>query len=126
MSHLNSTTTTTTSSINISTTSTTSTTSTSVDVCSNSAPGFFTTKKPCSIDPIVLIFEKMAQSASNAAYSGNTYEAAISRILDKGMVEDSCEYCCPDCGNLYIFASAETFINFGDEMGWTESSNVPA
>lgn len=41
---------------------------------------------------------------------------AIDQILDKGIVEDLCD-CCP-CGDLYVFASVETYLLLIEGIGW--------
>jgi hypothetical protein len=127
MSHNTSNTTTTTVNSNSNTTTTTSvsssiTTTTTIS-CST---GFFTTRKECTIDPIVELFEIMVKGASNIAYSGSTYANVIARILDKGIIEENCDKCCPDCGNMYVFAGKEAFMDLAIAIGWAESAAVPA
>lgn len=39
---------------------------------------------------------------------------SISRILDKGTITAQCDTCCPNCGNLYIYASVETFLKVAE------------
>jgi len=41
----------------------------------------------------------------------------LAQILDKGDISPLCS-CCP-CGNLYVFASVETFLRLGEALGWT-------
>jgi hypothetical protein len=114
---MNNSTTTTTQSQNSNTTTTTK---------SCSVPGFITTKKPCNIDPIIELFELMVKSASTANYSNSTYAQVIDRILDKGVIDQTCDKCCPDCGNIYIFAGKDAFIELAEEVGWAQSAVVPA
>jgi hypothetical protein len=117
MSNLNTTTTTSTQSQNSNTTTTTK---------SCSVPGFITTKKPCNSDPIIELFELMVKSAVKANYSNETYAQVIDRILDKGVIDQNCDKCCPDCGNIYVFAGKDAFIDLAEEIGWAESAAVPA
>jgi len=41
----------------------------------------------------------------------------LAQILDRGDISPLCS-CCP-CGNLYAFASVETFLKLGEALGWT-------
>lgn len=38
-------------------------------------------------------------------------------ILDNGFISPKCSGCCPDCGNIYILASVETYLKFYEEAG---------
>lgn len=127
MSHNTSNTTTTTVNSNITTTSTSTSTPSSITTTTTScSTGFFTTRKECTIDPIVEIFEIMAKSVSNIPYSQATYAEVIGRILDKGIIEENCDKCCPDCGNMYVFAGKEAFMELAEAIGWAQSAAVPA
>jgi hypothetical protein len=48
----------------------------------------------------------------------------LSQILDKGDISPSCS-CCP-CGNLYVFASVETFLQLAEALGWTGNEDCPS
>lgn len=85
-----------------------------------------TTQQVCEIDPIVHLFEQMVAAADNLPFSDNTYSYALGRLLDKGIIEDNCKYCCPDCGNLYTVGSVETFLKLAEQIGFTQSAAVPA
>lgn len=131
MSHNNNTTTTSTTTIISTTTTTTSididitsTTSTTTESCS--VPGFITTKRSCEIDPIVELFEEMVKNTISLPFSPQSYRDILSITLNKGRVQENCNYCCPDCGNIYIFAGKEAFLELAEAIGWTESSAVPA
>jgi hypothetical protein len=40
------------------------------------------------------------------------FNELLDNILDKGVIESNCKICCPDCDNIYVFASVETFLKF--------------
>jgi hypothetical protein len=85
-----------------------------------------TTLQSCEVDPIVYLLEQMVAGADNLPFSTNTYATVLGRLLDKGIIEDNCKYCCPDCGNLYTVGSVETFIKLAEPLGFTVSAAVPA
>jgi hypothetical protein len=61
----------------------------------------------------------MASSSSSPA-------EVLDRILDKGEVKTLCDTCCP-CGDIYVFASIETYLKLEEALGWnTASQNCPA
>jgi hypothetical protein len=85
-----------------------------------------TTLQSCEVDPIVYLLEQMVAGADNLPFSNNTYATALGRLLDKGIIEDNCKYCCPDCGNMYAVAEVETFLKLAEALGFTVSAAVPA
>lgn len=85
-----------------------------------------TTQQTNCVDPILYILEQMVAGADNLPFSQNTYAFALTRLLDKGIVEDNCDFCCPDCGNIYVVAGIEEFLKLSEELGWTQSAAVPA
>jgi hypothetical protein len=48
----------------------------------------------------------------------------LAQILDKGDISPLCS-CCP-CGNLYAFASVETFLKLAEALGWTNDQGCPS
>jgi hypothetical protein len=85
-----------------------------------------TTLQSCEVDPIVHLFEQMVAGADNLPFSNNSYSCVLNRLLDKGVIEDNCKYCCPDCGNMYTVGSIETFLKLAEQLGFTQSAAVPA
>jgi hypothetical protein len=51
------------------------------------------------------------------ASSSTSSIEALERLLDKGEVGPFCDSCCP-CGDIYIFASVETYLQFEEAVGW--------
>lgn len=85
-----------------------------------------TTQQTDCVDPILYLLEQMVAGADNLPFSNNTYVNSLIRILDKGIIEDNCDFCCPDCGNIYTVASVETFLKLSEQLGWNQSAAVPA
>jgi hypothetical protein len=48
----------------------------------------------------------------------------LAQILDRGDISPLCS-CCP-CGNLYAFASVETFLKLAEALGWTNDQSCPS
>lgn len=70
--------------------------------------------KQC-IHPFDYIFDLITLGLSNQSYREN-FSGNLDRLLDKGIVETNCKLCCPDCDNIYVFASVETFLRFTEEI----------
>jgi len=49
----------------------------------------------------------------------NTIKANIDTYLDAGFFDVECNTCCPECGNIYVFASAEIFLTWAESVGAT-------
>jgi len=45
----------------------------------------------------------------------------IINILNNGKISPLCTECCP-CGDIYVFASIETYLTFNEAFGWSENS----
>jgi hypothetical protein len=61
---------------------------------------------PC-VHPFKYLFE-LIQESLNGVSNSSSFEEALDRLLDKGVVLTSCKLCCPGCGNIYSLASVET------------------
>lgn len=44
------------------------------------------------------------------------FNETLDIILDKGIYETNCKFCCPDCDNVYVLASVETFLKFTEAI----------
>ena len=49
----------------------------------------------------------------------NTIKANIDTYLDAGFFDVECNTCCPECGNIYVFAGTDKFITWADAAGAT-------
>jgi hypothetical protein len=49
----------------------------------------------------------------------NTIKANIVTYLNAGSSDVECNTCCPECGNIYVFASALKFITWAENVGAT-------
>jgi len=54
----------------------------------------------------------------------NTILENIQSYLDAGSNDVECNTCCPECGDIYMFASVETFLNFAEAAGVTSNSVI--
>ena len=52
----------------------------------------------------------------------NSIKDNISTYLSAGFSDVECNTCCPECGDIYVFASAEKFLQWAEAVGAT----VPA
>jgi hypothetical protein len=48
---------------------------------------------------------------------GLTLADAIDRILDVGLLVNSCNICCPDCDEEYILGTTETYLKWYEAVG---------
>ena len=49
----------------------------------------------------------------------NTIKTNIALYLNSGSSDVECNTCCPECGNIYVFASAATFSTWAEAVGAT-------
>ena len=49
----------------------------------------------------------------------NTILQNIQSYLNAGSNDVECNTCCPDCGDIYVFAGVETFLKFAEAAGVT-------
>jgi hypothetical protein len=49
----------------------------------------------------------------------NSIKANILTYLTVGISDVECNTCCPECGNIYVFAGADTFTTWADTVGAT-------
>ena len=96
------------------TTTTTSSTTTSSSTTT-------TTTAPCK-DLIKEFFDQIKDGVN----AQSSYADVASFILDKGFTSTGCKNCCPECGNLYSFSGAETFLKTAEALGWAIDAAVPA
>lgn len=52
----------------------------------------------------------------------NTIKTNIEAYLNAGSTDVECNTCCPECGNIYVFASASKFITWAGAVGALEGS----
>jgi len=50
-------------------------------------------------------------------FSETTLAEQLDRLLDDGFIGPKCSGCCPDCGNIYVLASVETYLKFFESFG---------
>lgn len=55
----------------------------------------------------------------------NTIKTNIAAYLNAGSSDVECNTCCPDCGDIYVFASAEKFLLWAEGVGATVSTGAP-
>jgi hypothetical protein len=49
----------------------------------------------------------------------NTIKTNIAAYLNAGSSDVECNTCCPECGNIYVFAGAGKFLTWADAVGAT-------
>lgn len=54
----------------------------------------------------------------------NTIKTNIAAYLNAGSSDVECNTCCPDCGDIYVFSSAETFLKWAEAVGATVPSGT--
>lgn len=47
----------------------------------------------------------------------NSLFGELISVLQNGFIGPKCSGCCPDCGNIYILASVETYLKYFEEFG---------
>jgi hypothetical protein len=55
----------------------------------------------------------------------NTIIENLTHYLARGSNDVECNTCCPECGEVYVFASTETFLQWAEAMGLTVSEGDP-
>jgi hypothetical protein len=80
---------------------------------------------PCD-SPFDIFFKDVLNSKQTDPTK--SWAEIIDLILDKGIVSNSCNICCPDCGvnTDYTFSSVETYLKYAEAVGLTQSAAVPA
>jgi len=79
---------------------------------------------PC-VHPLEYLFE-LSYVGIIGVNNRSSMDETLDRILDKGLNFPNCGYCCPDCEGVYVLASVETFIKFGEAVGITIPAVPPA
>jgi hypothetical protein len=87
-------------------------------VLENSITYVPTTTPPC-VDPITDILNEIIIRKN----PNNTYSEVLDSILDEGIVTNNYGYCCPECGQEYVFASGETFLKYAEAAGLLNQSS---
>jgi hypothetical protein len=62
-------------------------------------------------------FELITESLSNPQNSTQLVVDNISTIIDKGLVKTNCGSCCPACGDFYVLANEETYLEWASFVG---------
>jgi hypothetical protein len=69
--------------------------------------------------PCIHPFDYLFEYVNRAIFNTNNrvpFNDMIDRILDKGIIEPNCGVCCPDCDDVYVLASVETFLKFNESL----------
>lgn len=71
---------------------------------------------PNCVHPFRYLFELAYQGVKgpNPKY---TFAEALERLLDKGIVFNNCNLCCPNCEVVYSLSSAETMLKLFEALG---------
>lgn len=75
----------------------------------------FTTLTVSCEDPMTYMIRRALENVTTAP----AVDAALQAFLNEGLVLNSCNLCCPDCG-VYMFSNAETFGVFVSDFTPTE------
>lgn len=70
-----------------------------------------TTSAPC-IEPLDYFLNRILEIYHSGDY--NTIDEALIDVLNKGLVVNSCNFCCDQCD--YILASVETFLSYTEPI----------
>lgn len=78
---------------------------------------------PNCVHPFRYLFELIYQGVKgpNPKY---TFSEGLDRILDKGVVFNNCNLCCPSCEAIYSLSSAETMLKLFEAINYAGGGGV--